>query len=66
LIPNREHYDQITSGRRCPEKLPAFLAARIFCGDDHVGTPDCLLDFRRVNSMPVNMADIVQIPIEAF
>ncbi len=28
--------------------------------------PDRLFDFNRVNSMPVNMADIVQLPIEAL
>src|ERR1039458_6763505 len=65
-MPNREYYDQISPRRRCSEKLPAFLAARISCGNDRVGPPDGLLDFRRVNSMPINMADIVQIPIEAF
>jgi hypothetical protein len=31
-----------------------------------VGSPDSLLDFGRVDSVPVDMADIVQIPIEAF
>ena len=31
-----------------------------------MGPLDRFLDFRRVHSMPVNMADIVQIPIEAL
>src|SRR5277367_3363722 len=51
LIPNREHHDQITSGRRCSEKLPSFLALHIFGGNDHGRPTDSLLDFCRVNSM---------------
>ncbi len=65
FIPNREHYDQ-PSSRRCTEKLPSFLAADVFCRDDRVGPLDRFLDFRRVDSMSGNMADIVQIPIEAL
>lgn len=65
FIPNREHYDQILSGRRCAEKLPSFLAAYILCGDDRVGPLESFLDFRRVDTMPGNMAYIVQVPIEA-
>jgi hypothetical protein len=38
----------------------------VFCGDDHVSPFDGFLDFRRVDPMPGNMADIVPIPIEAF
>jgi hypothetical protein len=30
------------------------------------GPPDRLLDLRRVDSVPGNVADVVQIPIEAF
>jgi hypothetical protein len=56
FIPNREHYDQIPSGRGCTEKLPSFLAAHVFCRDDRVGPLDRFLDFRRGDSMPVNMA----------
>ena len=45
---------------------PSFLAGRVFCRDDRLGPLDRFLDFRRVDSIPGNMADIVQIPIEAF
>jgi hypothetical protein len=31
-----------------------------------VGPRDRFLDFRRIDAVPGNMADIVQIPIEAF
>src|ERR1039457_1945953 len=65
FIPNREHYDQIPSGRGCTEKLPSFLAY-IFCWDGGVGPLDRLLDLRRVDSMPGNMPGIVPIPIEAL
>ena len=66
LVTNREYYDQITSGCRCTEKLPSFLATHVVRGDDRVGPPDCFFDLRRLDSMPGNMADVVQIPIEAF
>src|ERR1039457_2087084 len=65
VIPNREHHDQITPVRGSAEKLPSFLAVHVFCGDDRVRPFDGFLDFRRVDPMPGNMADVVQIPIEA-
>ncbi len=45
FIPNREHYDQVASGRRCTEKFPSFLAGHVFCRDDRVGPLDRFLDF---------------------
>ena len=66
IVPNGEHHDQIPPGRGSTEKLPAFLAAYIFRGDDRVRPLGRFFDFRRANSMPVNMADIVHIPIGAF
>ena len=66
VIPNREHHNQITSGCGSAEKLPLFLAARVSCRDDHAGPFNGFLDLFRVDPMPGNMADVVQIPIEAF
>ncbi len=66
FIPNREHNDQVASCRGCTEKLPSFLAGHVFCGDDRVRPVNRFLHFRGVHTMPVNMADIVRIPIEAF
>jgi hypothetical protein len=65
LMPNGEHHDQISSRRRRPEKFPAFLAAHISSSDDCMGPLDSFLDFRRVDSVPIDMANIVRIPIEA-
>jgi hypothetical protein len=65
LIPNGEHHDQISSRSRCPEKLPAFLAARVSRGDDCMRPLDSVLAFRRVDSVAIDMANVVRIPIEA-
>jgi hypothetical protein len=53
-------------GSGSAKKLPSFLAMHIFCRDDNVRPFERLLDLRRVNPMPGNMAHIVHIPIEAF
>ena len=45
FISNREHYHQIPSSRGCTEKLPAFLAAHVFCRDDRLEPLDRFLDF---------------------
>jgi hypothetical protein len=65
LMPNGKHHDQISSRRRCPKKLPAFLAGRVCSRDDCMGPLDSFLDFRWVDSVAIDMANIVRIPIEA-
>jgi len=64
-MPNGEHHDHISFRRRCTEKLPAFLAARVCSGDNCMRPLDSFLDFLRVDSVAIDMANIVRIAIEA-
>lgn len=66
FLPNGENDDQIPSRRGRAKKLPALFVPDILCGNNRVGPLNGLLDFDRLNSVPVNMANIVKIPIEGL
>jgi len=64
--PNREHDDEKASTGRGAEELPSFLAKRGFGRDDHVGAPKDCFHFRCIHSVPGDVANVVDVPIEAL